>query len=414
MEPRQADDDAPRRLTGLKTLGRLRDLFAHLHHHGCARDKAGNRTLHLDQLACLVMVAMFNPIARSMRALSQISDLKQVRKRFGVAHASIGSLSEAARLFDPEPIAHVICELTGSLRNGIKDPRLAAVKNPLTAVDGTLLKALPTLLASYYKTTSNGQDHHAWRLHCHLDIDSSIPRCVDLTGPKSSGEDDEKAVMRRRLEAGRTYVMDRWFAQFTLLNAIVAAGSDYVCRLRDNTRPELIESRPVTPEAIAAGVLSDQIVHLGQSSPVARRPDHPIRLVTIRIKPHTKRGGRPGQAAGPSSTGELLLATNLLDVPAEAIGLIYRYRWTIEIFFRFFKQMLGCGHLFWQHPRGIVLETYCAILACVLMHQATGSQPTRRTYEMLCYYVMGWADLDEVVAHLAKLKGPAGTVKNAS
>ena len=80
---------------------------------------------------------------------------------------------------------------------------------------------------------------------------------------------------------------------------------------------------------------------------------------------------------------ELLLATNLLDVPAEVIGLIYRYRWTIEIFFRFFKQMLGCGHLFWQHPRGIVLETYCAILACVLMHQATGSQPTRRTYEML-------------------------------
>ena len=71
-------------LTGLKTLGRLRDLFAHLHDQGCARDKAGNRTLHLDQLASLVMLAMFNPIARSMRALSQVSDLKQVRKRVAV------------------------------------------------------------------------------------------------------------------------------------------------------------------------------------------------------------------------------------------------------------------------------------------------------------------------------------------
>ena len=55
-------------LAGLKILGRLRDLFAHLHGQGCERDKAGNRTLHFDQLACLVMVAMFNPIARSMRA----------------------------------------------------------------------------------------------------------------------------------------------------------------------------------------------------------------------------------------------------------------------------------------------------------------------------------------------------------
>ncbi len=219
--------------------------------------------------------------------------------------------------------------------------------------------------------------------------------------------------MRRRLEAGRTHVMDRWFAQFPLFNAIVAAGSDDVCRLRDNTQPAFLESRPVTPEAAAAGVLSDQVVRLGQSSPPWRRPDHPIRLVRIRDEPHTKRGGRPGLAAGPSSAGELLLATNLLDVPAEVVGLIYRYRWRIEIFFRFFKHMLGCGYLYWQHPRGIVLETYCSILACVLMHQATGRQPTRRTCEMLCYYVMGWADLDEVVAHVSRLQVQAGTVKNA-
>lgn len=412
MEPCPATHDAPQLLTGLKALGRLRSLFAHLHDQGCARDKAGNRSLHLDQLACLVMVALFNPAARSLRALSQASDLKQVRKRFGVTHASIGSLSEAARLFDPEPIAQVIGELTASMADGIRDPRLAALKNPLTAVDGTLLKALPTLLASHHKTTSNGRQHHAWRLHCHLDIDSSIPRCVDLTGPKNSGDNDEKVVMRRRLEAGRTYVMDRWFAQFTHLNAIVAAGSDYVCRLRDNTAPQLVEARPLTPEATAAGVLSDQIVRLGESSAAEKRPDHATRLVTIRIEPHRKRGGRSGQA-GPSSTGELLLATNLLEVPAEVIGLIYRYRWTIEIFFRFFKQMLGCGHLFWQHPKGIVLETYCAILACVLMHQATGRQPTRRTFEMLSYYVMGWADLEEVWAHVSRLRSETGSPKNA-
>jgi hypothetical protein len=55
-----------------------------------------------------------------------------------------------------------------------------------------------------------------------------------------------------------------------------------------------------------------------------------LRLVVVQTTPHEKRGG-------PQSNGQLLLATNILDLPAWIIALIYRYRWTIEVFFRFFK-----------------------------------------------------------------------------
>ena len=395
--------DELRNLAGLKILGRIRPLFAHLHDHACGRDKAKNRTLHLDQLASLVTLAMFNPVARSLRALSQVSDLGHVRRRFGVAHASTGSLSEAARLFDPEALAGVIAELSREVRGVAKDPRLAALKNPLTAVDGTLLKALPRMVESAWLDSRDGTPRHAWRLHVHFDVDRSVPARVELTGPANSGDSDEKAVLRKSAEAGRTYVMDRWFGQFTLFNAIVNAKSDYVCRIRDNSRVELVESRPLTDEAIAAGVASDSIVRLGLSSAAARRPDHATRLVAVKAEPHEKRGGRKGKTAGPSSGGELLLATNLTDVPAEIIALIYRYRWTIEIFFRFFKQTLGCKHLLWEHPRGILLETYCAIIACLLINHSTGCKPARRTYEMLCYYFLGLASLEEMTAHLAKL-----------
>ena len=120
--------------------------------------------------------------------------------------------------------------------------------------------------------------------------------------------------------------MDRWFGQFTLFNAIVEARSDDVCRIRDNSRVEVVQEHPLSVEAIAAGVLSDQVVRLGQASRADRRPDHVTRLVRIRTEPHEKRGGRKGKTAGPSSTGELLLATNLQDVPAEIIGLIYQVR----------------------------------------------------------------------------------------
>jgi hypothetical protein len=399
--PDEIRDDL-RNLAGLKILGRIRPLFAHLHGHACRRDRAGNRTLHLDQLASLVMLAMFNPVARSLRALSQASDLAHVRKRFGLTHASLGSLSESARLFDPEALQGVIAELKGDLRGVREGPRLAALKNPLTAVDGTLLKALPRMVESAWLATRDGRPRHAWRLHLQFDVDRSIPIRVELTGPSNSGDCDEKVVLRKAIAAGRCYVMDRWFGQFTLFNAIAAAGSDYVCRVRDNSRFEVVEARPLSAEATAAGVVSDSVARLGLSSAAGARPDHATRLVAIRTTPHEKRGGRKGKTAGPASDGELLLATNLLDVPAEVIGLIYRYRWTIEIFFRFFKQALGCRHLLWEHPRGILLETYCAVIACLLINRSTGRKATRRTYEMLCYYFTGMASLDEVTAHLAR------------
>jgi hypothetical protein len=81
-------------------------------------------------------------------------------------------------------------------------------------------------------------------------------------------------------------------------------------------------------------VLSDQIVNIGQSGKKEARPDHKIRLVCVKCSSHTSRGKYRGGSTGGDSDGILRIATNLLDVPAEVIALIYSWRWTIEIFFR--------------------------------------------------------------------------------
>src|SRR4029079_8882138 len=140
------------------------------------------------------------------------------------------------------------------------------------------------------------------------------------------------------------------------------------------------------------------------------RPDHPVRIILIRATPH-KRTGRAGRkgggSAGPASDGILRIATNLLDVPAEVIADIFKHRWLIELFFRFFKHILGCRHLLSTDPVGIQIQAYCAIIACLLIHLWTGGKPTLRTFEMLCLYLQGWASLKEVETHLAKLKTSA-------
>ena len=129
-----------------------------------------------------------------------------------------------------------------------------------------------------------------------------------------------------------------------------------------------------------------------------------MRLVVIQAKPHQSKGRYGYGSTGQNCDGYLRIATNLLDVPAEIIALIYHYRWTIEIFFRFFKHLLGCRHLLSQSKDGIEIQSYCAIIACMLISLWTGRKPTLRTYEMSCWYFCGMADDEELLAHLNRLK----------
>jgi len=383
-----------RDVTGLKYFRRLLPLFERLHKVGCERDKAGNRRLHMDQYCALVLLFLFNPCLRSLRALQQASELRNVQKKLGCPRASLGSLSEATDVFDPERLREIIGELAEQTKP-VRDVTGKEVEHLLTAVDGSVVQTLATIAEAAYLKDRNGQSKSAWRLYTHFDIDRGVPTRIDVTSGKNSGKSDEKNVLRSNLQPDHCYVMDRWFAQFTLLNEINAIDSSYVCRLRDNSRYEVLESHTPSTAARKANVLGDEIVELGLSK---KRPDHPVRLVCVRVAPHVKRGGRKGGSSGPPSDGVLRIATNLLDPPAEVIAEIYQQRWTVELFFRFFKHILGCRHLLSQDRVGIEIQTYCAIIACLLISLTTGCKPTLRTYEMICLYLQGWADEEELLA----------------
>ena len=390
-------------VTGLKYFDRLAPLFERLHDDGCRRDKAGNRKLHFDQYCMLILLYMFNPVVSSLRAIQQASELKKVQRKLGCKRAALGSLSEAAHVFDSELLREVIGELGEQLEPVAADRRLASVPHAITAVDGSLLAALPLLVEAMQLNHEKGSGLVKWRLHAQFDVEKYVPTRIDVTR-NGGGENDERAVLERTLEPDRCYVKDRGYAKFALFNAIVAKRSSYVCRIRDNSKYEVVEDRPLSDEARAADVLEDAIVELGKTSRADARPDHPIRLITIKTTPHVKRGKYKGGSTGSGSDGVLRIATNLPDVPAEIIALIFRYRWTIEIFFRFFKHVLGCRHLLSHSANGIEIQTYCAIIACMLISLWTGRKPTLRTYEMICYYFTGLADEEELIAHLEKLK----------
>jgi hypothetical protein len=387
-----------RDVQGVKQLEQLLPLLERLHEVGCERDRAGNRQLHMDEYCMLVLLFFFNPIVQSLRGIQQASELKKVQRKLGCSRASLGSLSESTSVFRSEGLQEIVGELVDQLGALPKAGRLDAVRERITAVDGSLLAKLPQITQAAWRSSRHPD---GWRLHTHFEVLRGIPVGIEVTDGRNKGASNEKNVLRRTLAADCCYVLDRGYEQFSLLNAIVRAESSYVCRIRGDHHLIAQRSRELSPAALAAGVTEDSLGQLG--SPKSRRiehPDHTVRLVRVRVEAHSKRGGRRRNAA----SQDIVLVTNLLDVPAEIIAEIYRSRWQIEIFFRFFKHVLGCRHLLSEDPVGIEIQTYCGIIVCLLISLWTGKKPTLRTYEMVCLYMQGWADEEELLAHIEKLK----------
>jgi hypothetical protein len=392
-----------RDVQGLKYFRKLAPIFKRLHEVGCQRDKAGNRQLFMDQYCSLVLLFMFNPCLRSLRALQQASELKNVQRKLGCGRASLGSLSEATDVFDPARLREIIGELAEEVGRG---PSLSAgqVNQVVLAVDGSVVQTLATVAEAAYLKTTRGESRSAWRLHTHFDVERGVPTQIDVTRGKNSGSSGERAMLRKNLASDHCYVMDRGYAQFKLFDAIHVLGSSYVCRVRDNSCYTVLEERALSEAALRVDILSDRLVTLGADTGSSKPPDHPVRLIEVRIAPNRPRGKTKGGKTGPPSDGVLRIATNLYEVPAEVVADLYRHRWAIELFFRFFKHVLGCRHLLSTSREGVEIQTYCAIIACLLLALWTDGKPTLRTHEMVCLYLQGWADEEELLAHLRKLK----------
>ena len=380
-------------LEGFKYFKKLSRMLQRLHDAGCQRDRAGNRQLHMDQYMALLLLFMFNPICQSLRGLQQASTLKKVQRVLGVPRASLGSLSEAATVFDAELLKELIGELAQELKPLPHDARLDQVSEILTLVDGTCLTDLPKVV--HWAMWQS--DHRAAKAHVHFEVLKGVPVAATLTEANRAETD----ILEAHLEAGRLYVIDRGYARYSLFQAMIDAHSSFVGRVHDNAVLEPLEERPLSAEATRAGVLRDTIGQLG-SKKVRDDLKQCVRIVEVACTPHRKSSGKTGRG-GPEQGDRLRLVTNRLDLPAEVVSLIYQQRWQIEIFFRTFKHVLGCRHLLSHSANGIALQTYAAILACLLIALWTGRKPTLRTVEMLQFYFSGWADAEEVEAHIAGL-----------
>lgn len=386
-------------LRGLKYFHKLSRLLKRLHRVGCTRDRAGNRRLHMDHYVALLLLYLFNPTCHSLRAIQRISRLEKVQKKLGVPRCSLGSLSEAARVFDSRPLQKMVTTLARETQPLARSAKLPELKEVLTIVDGTLLTALPKLVEQLW--ASNSQE--GFKAHVQYEVLKGCPVGATITGAYAS----EIAVLTEHLESGRFYLLDRGYAKYQLMQDIIEAHSSFCGRIKSHFHVETIETRVLDEAARNAGVLRDEVVHLGKHSRY-RKLKQPVRLIEVVC---TERSAKSVQRMHQKKIKEttMLLATDRLDLSADVIASLYRFRWQIEIFFRWFKHILGCRHLLSHCRNGIELQVYAAILVCLLIARYTGLKPNKALYEMVCWYLSGWASEQELMNHLAAAQRQQGS-----
>jgi IS4 transposase len=380
----QQQGDEVLRLEGRRLLEPALRLLKRLHAVGTERDRAKNRKLFFDQYIALLLLYFFTPTLTSLRGLQNASNWEQTKRKLGLRRASLGSLSEAAGVFDAKYLRAVVQELACQALPLTKSREAEALRG-LTAVDGTFFAALPQMAWALWRTNS---PERGVKLHLHFDVLKGVPCDAVLTPAACS----EQAQLKATLQPERLYVLDRGYASYELFAAIRAAKSSLIARVKDNTAFEVQEERPLDDEARQAGIVRDVIIsRLGTSHHKNHFPGQSLRLVVVKTQDRD----------GPK---ELWLLTDRLDLSAALVALAYRHRWSVELFFRWLKCVLGTRHFVSHQENGVALQMYAAMIVSLLITLHTGRKPTKRTFETIQFYLAGWVSDEEFDAHLASLK----------
>jgi hypothetical protein len=188
-------------------------------------------------------------------------------------------------------------------------------------------------------------------------------------------------------QAGQIFLFDGGYWKLETYHAIVDSGNDFVTKRGGKIKPLPVKDLPLPQEPLASEyeVLQDTLVYLGE------RRNRLYRMLKVR------------QTNG----HEITLLTSLVGLPADEICLLYRYRWTIEIVFRWLRQTLQLDHLMSHDPVGVVRQILMALIVwglLVIANQDSGKLSPKQLWRQL------QADIHQAVLELGYRLGFKGAL----
>ena len=188
----------------------------------------------------------------------------------------------------------------------------------------------------------------AIKLHTLLDLRGNIPTFIHI----SDGKIHDVNILDILIpEAGAFYIMDRGYVDFERLFRINQTGAFFVTRLKSNTVYRRRYSHAVTAEEKSLGIRCDQTIIL---TGVDSKNDYPQPL--RRVKYYDSKSDKTFN-----------FITNNFVIPAQTVADLYRYRWQVELFFKWIKQHLRIKSFFGTSENAVKSQIWIAISVYVLV-----------------------------------------------
>ena len=213
--------------------------------------------------------------------------------------------------------------------------------NTVYALDATTID----LCLSVFPWAYFRQHKAAVKLHTLLDLRGNIPTFIHI----SDGKLHDVNVLDLLIpEAGAFYVMDRGYLDFARLYSLNLNAAFFVTRAKSNMQHRRLYSHPVDKDT---GLRCDQTIVLTGFYSAKHYPDK-----LRRIKYHDIQTNKT-----------LVFLTNNFTLPALTICDLYRYRWQVELFFKWIKQHLRIKTFFGTSENAVKTQIWIAVSVYVLV-----------------------------------------------
>ena len=220
---------------------------------------------------------------------------------------------------------------------GTNSEILRSVKGKVYSVDSTTVD----LCLEVFWWAKFREHKAAIKLHTQFDVKAAIPTFIDITDGLTH---DVNFLDKLIYEVGAFYVMDRGYVDFDRLYTIDQAGGFFVTRAKENMNYRRLYSSKTNR---SKGVMCDQTIMLNG---FYSAKDYPAKF--RRVKFYDK-----------ETDNEFDFITNNFKVSALQVALLYKHRWSIELFFKWIKQHLRIK-TFWGYSENAVrIQIYSAIIA---------------------------------------------------
>ena len=244
------------------------------------------------------------------------------------------------------------------------------------AVDSTTIDlCLAVFRWAKFKTTKSGI-----KIHTQIDIVTEIPVFYRISNANIS---DFNSMDWLQYEALACYVFDRGYFDLARLSAIEKAGAFFI--IREKFHPDYVV---VEGEDIIDGennVLRDQTVRFTGKRNNGNYPI-PIRRI-VYYAPELKR--------------TFTYYTNNFYLKASDIALLYKYRWQVELFFKWIKQHLKVKSFWGESENAVRIQIHVAIITYCLMgiieYEHKVGRPVIEVMRILGHSLLVNDDIDDLL-----------------